>query len=167
MNKREKALYFCRNQVKNNSIYLWGGSGEKVKSLTAKKICTMETSEDNAKRVMAEIWKRVKNNTLTKHTKAYDCSGLQIKALQYAGVLPKGYDDTANGLLNYFDKINMKDIQAGDLIFKCYENGKAYHVAMYTGDGKGVIIEAQGRDKGVVESVIDSNYTEARRPFYD
>ena len=165
MNKREKALYFCRNQVKNCSIYLWGGSGEKVKSLTAKKICTMETSEANARRVVSEIWKRLKDNTLTKHTKAYDCSGLMISALQYAKVLPSNYDDTANGLMKYFDKINLKDIKAGDLVFKCYENGAAYHVAMYEGNGE--IIEAKGRDYGVVESVINSDYTEARRPFYD
>ena len=165
MNKKEKAIYYNEQQVKNHDIYLWGSSGQKVQSLKATTICKLENSENNAKRVIAEIWQRYQNKQITKHTKAFDCSGLQIKALQYAAILPEGFDDTANGLMHHFTKVSIKSITAGDLVYRLDENGRAVHVAMYIGNG--CIIEAKGRDYGVVKSRLDSSFTEANRPDYD
>ena len=152
MRQKEKAIYYAENQAKNGSVYLWSGQGEKVKSLTAVKIAKMENSEENAARVMKEIYKRNKQDLINKHTKAFDCSGLVIMALIYAGVLPKYYDSTAAGLANYFvDKTGTRNAKAGDLVFKWDNNRKIVHVGIITGSGR-TVTEAKGRDYGVITS---------------
>lgn len=165
MNKVEKAIYYAERQVENNSIYLWGGSGEKVKKLTAYHIVQMETNFTNCSRVLNEIYTRYKKSLITKKTKAYDCSGLVICALQYAKVLPEHFDDTANGLMKFFTSVNRKEITKGDVLFKCDENGKAFHTGLYVGDG--YVVEAKGRDYGVVKTKIDAAWNAAGRPEYN
>ena len=102
---------------------------------------------------------------IDKYSKVFDCSGLIIKALIYAGVLPEGYDDTANGLMHsaYFAHVDFKDKQPGDLIFKV-EGDKAYHVGIVS--DAGMVTEAKGRAYGVVENRIDSVWSQCRRPVY-
>lgn len=158
MKQSEKAVYYAENQAKNHSIYLWGGQGEKVKKLTAVKIAKMENSADNAGRVMKEIYIRNKEDLISKHTKAFDCSGLVIEALKYAGVLPKDYDDTAAGLAKYFqDRTGTMYAKNGDLVYKWNSNRQIVHVGIITGNGR-TVTEAKGRDYGVVTS--EYNYHE-------
>lgn len=166
MTKLEKVFYYLENQVKNHSIYLWSGQGKpKVKNLTAVEICKLETSEENAVRVMKEIYKRQKAGQIDKYTKPFDCSGLIICAFIYAGLLPSTYDNTADGLYRKYTHVSRKDIQKGDLIFKLDASEHAYHIGMYKGNGK--VIEAKGRDYGVVEWTIDSSWNGAARPEYE
>lgn len=144
------------------SIYIWGAQGEKVNVLTAKAICKMETSADNAARVIRFIYKNLAR--MSGKARAFDCSGFAICCLVYAGVLEVGYDTTANGLMHErkFKRVDISQRQPGDLIFKC-KDLKAYHVGIWTGEK---VAEAAGRDAGVIYSDFNDSWTECRRPDY-
>ena len=92
MNRLDKALYYARKQVERCGVYVWGGQGEKLRKLTALKLAQMESSSDNAARVQRFIFTHLKQ--FDKNTKIYDCSGLVVMALIYAGVLKAGEDLT-------------------------------------------------------------------------
>lgn len=160
MTKCEKALYYARKQVEHCGVYVWGGQGEKLKKLTAPKLAQMETSSENAARVERFIFHHLK--AFDKNTKIFDCSGLACCALIYAGVLKAGEDLTAAGLYNRFTKVLIANRRDGDLIFKT-SDGAITHVGIVDGAG---VIEAKGRDYGVVISDIDSSWTLATRPTY-
>ena len=161
MTKIEKAIKYARAQLTRLSPYVWGGQGEKLSKLTVLKLCAMEDTADNAARVIKFIYKN--KGKATKLSKIYDCSGFVICCLIYAGLLKKGYDDTANGLMNHFKiAISPAARKPGDLVFKV-KNGHAYHVGiMIDAD---TVAEAKGRDYGVVATPwsID-DWQEVRRP---
>lgn len=130
------------------SIYVWGGQGEDLSALTETKIKEMETSTANANRAI-KLWTKRKG---VKGAKAFDCSGL---IMYYLCNLKGIYNDmTANDLKNKCTMISKSQLMAGDLVFKCYASGHAYHMGVYTGTK---VIEAQGRDLGVVERDISAN----------
>ena len=162
MTKLQKALYYAAQMISYISIYIWGAQGEKVNVLTAKAICKMETSADNAARVIRFIYKNL--SRMSGKARAFDCSGFVICCLVYAGVLPAVYDNTANGLMHErkFKRVDISQRQPGDLIFKC-KDLKAYHVGIWTGEK---VAEAAGRDAGVIYSDFNDSWTECRRPDY-
>lgn len=162
MSKLDKALYFARKQVEHSSPYVWGGQGEKLAKLTAPRLAQMETSADNAARVIKFIYNHLK--LFDKHTKIFDCSGLICCALIYAGVLPKGSDYTAAGLYDKFNKIMFAARRAGDLIYKLDSSGNVTHVGICISDSE--VIEAKGRDYGCIISQIGDSWTRANRPEY-
>lgn len=163
MTKLQKAIYYAEQQVKHGSIYVWGGQGEKVNVLTVKQLARMENSADNAARVAKYVYRNIAN--MDGKARCFDCSGLVICALVYADVLPSSYDGTADMLKNYkgFKHVNMEAKQAGDLLFKCDDNLKAFHVGIWNGSQ---IVEAAGRDRGVIFSPINSSWNACRRPDY-
>ena len=162
MSKLDKALYFARKQVEHSSPYVWGGQGEKLAKLTAPRLAQMETSADNAARVIKFIFNNLK--AFDKHTKIFDCSGLICCALIYAGVLPKGSDYTAAGLYDKFNKIMFAARRAGDLIYKLDSSGNVTHVGICISDSE--VIEMKGRDYGCIISQINDSWTRANRPEY-
>lgn len=163
MNKLEKVLHYANKQATRCSPYVWSGQGQKVRKLTVEDLAFMENSGANAGRVMEFIYNH--RREITKDSKVFDCSGFVICALQYAGILPKDYDATADGLMkdSWFQKVNYCDRQPGDLIFKV-EHEKAYHVGLVT--AAEMVTEAKGRAYGVIENRIDSVWTVCRRPEY-
>ena len=161
MSKLEKMIYYCLQQVKHGSIYIWGGQGQKLNKLTLLDLARMETSGDNAGRVAKHVFNFIKK--IDSKAKAFDCSGLIIMALIYAKVLSKGFDTTANGLYQMFDKVSISNRSKGDLIYKM-ENGVAVHVGVVLDYQH--VIECKGRDYGVVESLIDNTWNACNRPEY-
>lgn len=159
MTKAEKIVYYAEQQVHHGSIYLWGGQGEKVKTLTLIKVCQMENSADNAARVVKYVY----NNRLNMDSKAkaYDCSGLVCKSLEYAKVVASGFDTNAQGLYLKYDKIAIGKRRMGDLVYK-FSNGTATHVGIVFNEN--YVIEAKGRDYGVVKTKFDSSWTGCNRP---
>ena len=156
MGLREEFVKNCQAEVDNNSIYVWGGQGQKVNSHTNIDFLeSMETSKENVKRVLKHITSIYPN---TASAKMFDCSGLvtyhliRLKCLQY--------DTTANGLYKWCTKIAKKELKAGDLVFKITD-GKAVHVAVYKGDG--MLIEAVGRDEGVKNTELTSKFNKYGR----
>ena len=162
MSKLDKVLYFARKQVEHSAPYVWGGQGEKLAKLTAPRLTQMETSADNAARVIKFIFNHLK--LFDKHTKIFDCSGLIFCALIYAGLLPKGSDYTAAGLYDKFNKIMFAARRAGDLIYKLDSSGNVTHVGICISDSE--VIEAKGRDYGCIISQISDSWTRANRPEY-
>lgn len=159
MTKAEKIVYYAEQQIHHGSIYVWGGQGEKVKTLTLLKLCQMENSADNAGRVVKYVY----NNRMNMDSKAkvYDCSGLVCKALEYAKVVASGFDTNAQGLYLKYDKIPVGKRRMGDLVFK-FSSGVATHVGIVFNED--YVIEAKGRDYGVVKTKFDSSWTACNRP---
>lgn len=161
MGKLDKALYYARKQVEHCGVYIWGGQGEKLRKLTVLKLAQMESSAENAARVERFIYTHLKQ--FDKNTKCFDCSGLVVMALIYAGVLKAGEDLTAQQLYRRFNKVNIKNRTVGDLLFKGGPD-TITHVGICISPTE--IIEAKGRDYGVVISDIDATWERAARPEY-
>ena len=162
MTARDKAIYYATQQTKNGSAYIWGGQGQKLKDLTSPDVYNMETSQEQAENVFDFIGKEWFDGKIkSSKAKAFDCSGLVICALIYAGVLRIGFDATADGLFRKFPE----PISAlpGDLVFKVDRSGKAYHVAILK--DLSTVIEAKGRSYGIVESPYNSQWNGIRSPY--
>ena len=130
------------------SIYVWGGQGEDIKTLSDEKIISMETSLANARRAIALKNKRINVDG----AKAFDCSGLGMYFFDnLKGLYP---DMTADDMMRMSRRIDKNDIRPGDMAYKVYSGGRAYHMGYVSRDKK--IIEAKGRDDGVVKRDIDA-----------
>ena len=165
MTQAETMCEKAKKQVKYHSIYLWSAQGQHVRSLTSGRIRKMETSGANAARVFRRIADIMAQGYYTSHTRAFDCSGLICWLLVLCGVESKGFDLTAAGLLNrYKHVLSIKDLVAGDIVYKLDEKGHAYHIGLYLGNG--MLVEAKGRDAGVVISTLTDSWTTGNRPNY-
>ena len=153
MSKRSDIAKKAREEVTNNSLYLWGGQGESVLKTSPEKILKMETSSGNAARILKTLAGKLTNNISMTKAKYFDCSGLVVYILQALKIIEDDY--TADGIYNKLCKPIKKDeLKAGDLVF-IDTNGKKTHVGIYEKDN--VIIEAAGRDLGVVSRLIGKN----------
>ncbi len=74
-------LEYLEEQVKNGSIYVWGGQGQNHEVISESWIRSMETSEDNADRAIA-LWKKRVAEGKGEVLRAFDCSGLIMYYLQ-------------------------------------------------------------------------------------
>lgn len=168
---------FCAyllNQVRFNSIYVWGGQGEIVMETPLIKIEKMETSYSNFKRIVNLVNNIIQRDKSIQNARMFDCSGLGTFWLVKEGLLKS--DTTADGLYHKCTLKPIKDIRKGDFVFKVTtttvkdmktgtvkEVKKATHIG-YVVDDKKTIVEAYGRDKGVVKNKLysgSSNFTEA------
>ena len=164
MTMQENIVEKAKNQAKYHSIYLWSAQGQHVKSLKISKIKSMETSGANAARVLRRIADIIAQGYYSRNTRAFDCSGLICWLLVLVGAEAAGFDMTANGLYNrYTHVLSTNDLIAGDLVYKL-ENGKAVHVGLYIGGG--MLVEAKGRDAGVVISTLTDSWIAGNRPNY-
>lgn len=150
-------------QYIDQAIYVWGGQGQPTNEADIRRC---ETSSTNAERAIALYNRRVAQgvNPVIK----FDCSGLIIWALQQLGLI--GYDTTANGLYRKAQAISRDDLLVGDLVFKTDSSGTAYHVGVVTRivNGLPYITEAKGRDYGVIETAVSTNWDKyGRNPFID
>ena len=157
MNKEkmiDKMVYYALQQVHHGSPYVWGGQGQKLKSFKLMELVEMETSSENAQRVVNYVYKN--RTSIDSLARIFDCSGLVCKAMEYAKLAPSGFDMTANGLYLKYDKKSIIKRERGNLIYKLNNAGVAVHVGIvYDYD---YVIEAKGRDYGVVKSKIDSSW---------
>lgn len=166
MTRAEKAIRYCKLQVQYRSPYVWGGQGQKLKNKSgglALNIARMEDSVRNAGRVMEFIKKHLDDGTLNvKRARIFDCSGLQICALNFAGLsIP---DMTAASLMDRFPHMARSSAQDGDLVFRV-KNGRAYHVGMLADDCS-VVLHCKGRDDGCVATAFDDSWHVVARPPY-
>ncbi len=128
--------------------YVWGAQGERVDNRAdlEKWVRRKETSRRETERALAYIKKATKTPLY-----AFDCSGLIIHWLRdIRGLIDS--DTNAQGLYRQCKqqgKLTAWQMQAGDLVFRySFAMGKMGHVGVYVGNG--MVIEAQGRDAGVV-----------------
>ena len=156
MGLREEFVKNVQSEVENNSIYVWGGQGEKTEGLSIKTLESFENSNHtNVKRILKHIAEIYPD---TNKSRAFDCSGLVTYHLIKLGILKN--DTTANGLYKWCKPITKKELKAGDLVFKVTE-GKAVHVAVFVGDNK--LVESVGRDDGVKNTELSSKFNKYGR----
>lgn len=128
--------------------YVWGAQGERVDNRAdlEKWVRRKETSRREAERTLAYIKKAAKTPLY-----AFDCSGLIIHWLRDIKGLIDG-DTSAAGLYRQCTqkgKLGAWRMDPGDLVFRySFAKGKMGHVGVYVGNG--MVIEAKGRDYGVV-----------------
>lgn len=142
---RAKFIKLLSWAVKNHCIYLWGAQGEKVKNLPNEKIYKMETSRENAERVIYLISLFNAFGWISAKTRAFDCSGLICYCLVKCGLEAggsSGFDLTADALAERYPRTNK--LKPGVLL---HRKG---HIGCYIGYNH--LIEAKGRDYGVVVS---------------
>lgn len=158
---RQTMIDFVKQEAARGSIYVWGAQGQRGGQITEDWIRKMETSATNANRAIS-LWKKNKGKYDPNMIGAFDCSGLIGACLNANG--NAGFDDTADGYRNRCVSIDKGALQAGDLVFE-YSNGKSGHAGVYIGGGK--VIEARGRDYGVVETELNArNWKKYGRPDF-
>lgn len=155
-------------EYRNHSIYVWGAQGEGKGTITEKWIRSRETSEKNANRAIA-YWQAQVAAGYGNVLKAFDCSGLGMAYLQNEAEIV-GNDMNANGMMSKCSKLNRQQLRRGDWVFKVYtagdDVGRAYHIG-YVVDDELNVIEAKGRDAGVVKRHVDAGGWNAYgRPSY-
>lgn len=147
MNKLDQFIVWIMSWI-GLAIYVWGGQGETITS--ARQIYHMETSNVNALRAIV-LWIKRGRNTV-----CFDCSGLLVSMLLKLKLIE--YDTTADGLWHMCSKITRAQLMRGDWVFRV-SNGKAYHIGVVVKieNGQIYIVEAMGRDDGVVMRLIDNH----------
>ena len=128
------------------NIYCWGGNGEDA---TDYAIDVMENNANNKRRAKAFLAKQKKAGV--QKIKMYDCSGLISRWLQDHG-LAKGKCN-CNKLWVMSSRITKTELRPCDLLFRGSDTDKS-HVGVYVGNG--MVIEAKGRDDGVIIRPIDT-----------
>ena len=154
-------------EVKNHSIYVWGAQGQTGKAITEAWIKSRESDTTDEKRAIA-FWQKQVKAGYGDVLKAFDCSGLGIYSLQKLGIIK--VDMTANGLKGKCTILSKSELKKGDWVFKTYKSGKdkgkAYHIGYIVDDALNVI-EAQGRDLGVVKRPLSKGgWNTYGRPSY-
>jgi hypothetical protein len=139
-------------QVNNGSIYVWGAQGQTGSAITEAWIRAKETSAANADRAIAFWRKQLAAGYKDLH--AYDCSGLGMYFIQNLTGL-SATDKTANGMMRICTMITRTELRRGDWAFRLKADGTAYHIG-YVVDDKLTVIEAMGRDVGVVARHVDA-----------
>lgn len=158
------------NDMVGTSIYVWGGQGQYISDgkvfnneggylgeveAWLKKV---ETSTNNANRVI-KLYKKIRSN-YKGYIRCYDCSGLGTFFLYNLHQLISS-DKNANGLKGMCQNLTKDKLKKGDWVFRVYtsgsDKGRAYHVG-YVVDDNLEVIEAKGRDYGVVKRAFDSKY---------
>lgn len=149
-------IKYLEEQAANHSIYVWGAQGQGKGTISEEWIKKRETNEKNAARAIT-TWKKACADGYGDVLRAFDCSGLAMYYLQnVAGIVSS--DMSANSLMGKCEIIKKADVRRGDWVFKKYTSGKkkgqAYHIG-YVVDNALNVIEAKGRDEGVVKLPID------------
>lgn len=144
-------------KAREGAAYVWGAQGQEAAAdgalyLDGKRVApswekwvdARETSPANAERAKAFIRKKLGAGNGS--VPLFDCSGLVMRYLQNI----KAYfavDKNAEGLLEACRETGRKALVPGNLLFR-HNGAKAYHVGVYLENN--LVIEAQGRDAGVV-----------------
>ena len=144
---------FVKGQV--GQVYVWGGHGQY--NLTNSQIRSMDNSHANAQRSIDFI-KKLKAKGVASY-RCFDCSGLISRYFYDLGLVPSKRN--CNHLASMCEAIHTPDgvsaleaaLRPGDLVFR-RNSEKYYHVGVYIGGGQ--VVEAKGRDDGVVQRRLDA-----------
>lgn len=158
----EKFLSYLEEQVANHSIYVWGAQGQQGAAITEDWIRSRETSAFNASRAIF-YWKKQVRAGYGDRLRAFDCSGLGVYFLLQNNLLKA--DTTADGLMKLCARVSAAELRPGDFVFRTYDSGKAYHIG-YVVDAALNVVEAKGRDAGVVKGHFKGWNVCGRPPFW-
>lgn len=164
-NNLREFLDYLQEQITNHSIYVWGAQGQKSPTITEAWIRKRETSDMYYEKAVA-FWKKQCNAGYGDVLRAFDCSGLGMYWLQNVKKIMKS-DCSANGLYGKCKKLDKSNLRVGDFVFHLDSNGRATHIG-YVADTDLNVIEAQGRDYGVVKRPLSAGKWKAfgHPPFW-
>ncbi len=151
---------YLKEQVRNHSIYVWGAQGQKKPTITEAWIRKREKTKRNADRAIAH-WKKEVRDGYGDVLRAFDCSGLGTFFFLKHGLID--HDVNAEGLRDLCVPISRRELREGDMTFRM-SGGRAVHVGYAIGSER--VIEARGRDVGVVESKVSGWDRYGRPPFF-
>ncbi len=137
----------------DRGIYVWGGNGELLDTMTDP-IAWIERHEEDPKdadRAIALYRRRVEDGV--SGIRAFDCSGLVYWALKTLGLQEK--DISSRGLYDKCEHLSENELRPGDLVFH-HDGTRIVHVGVWADNGNQ--IEAKGRDVGVVLNKRRSSY---------
>lgn len=159
MTRRQEFVQNVKQEIENNSIYVFGGQGELLEQITISKLQSMETPA-NVERILKHVADVYPKGT--KRARIFDCSGLITYHLIKLGALMR--DTTADGLYKKCKPITKRELLPGDLVFTV-KNNKASHVATVIEVNGDVIKlgEAVGRDVGVAETTLTTKFNKYGR----
>lgn len=155
-------ILYLNEQAANHSIYVWGAQGQQGTDITEAWIRKCETSDKNAERAIA-YWREQCEAGYGGVLRAFDCSGLGVYFLLERGLIRS--DMTAHGLMRNCLRIPKRELRTGDFVFHVNLLGKASHIG-YVVDRARTVIEARGRDYGVVKGGLDGRWNAYGRPLY-
>lgn len=158
----EEFLNYLKEQIDNHSIYVYGGQGQKSPLISESFIKSMETSSENAERAI-KYWKKQVALGYKDVLRAFDCSGLGSFFLLNKKLIPK--DMTAHGFMGQCSTISFKDLRPGDFVFKLDSSRRAHHMG-YVFDKNLNVVEAKGRDHGVMKSPYKDWDVCGRPPYF-
>lgn len=151
---------YLKEQVRNHSIYVWGAQGQKKPTITEEWIRKREKTKRNADRAIAH-WKKEVREGYGDVLRAFDCSGLGTYFFLKKDLID--HDLNADGLRKLCRTIGRSEVREGDMAFRM-SGGRAVHVGYAIDEDR--VIEAKGRDVGVVESRISGWDRFGRPPFF-
>lgn len=151
---------YLKEQVKNHSIYVWGAQGQKKPTITEAWIRRREKTKRNADRAIAH-WKKEVREGYGDVLRAFDCSGLGTFFFLKHDMID--HDLNADGLRKLCRTVKRSELREGDMVFRM-SGGRAVHVGYAIDHDR--VIEAKGRDVGVVESRVSGWDRYGRPPFY-
>lgn len=164
--KANKFTQYLLEQVKNHSLYVWGGQGESFSKMT---YTELKSRENDAKH-LSDLYTYVAGCILKgydmKAAKCFDCSGLGVYFFLQNGIIKS--DVSADGLYKMCSKkLTLAEVTEGDFVFKNKANGVWGHIGYVVNDGGSLkVVEAKGRAYGVVISSLDSGWKAAARPSW-
>ena len=149
----DQFIDYLWEQVNNHSIYVWGAQGQTNPVITEAWIKKRENSPTNAARAI-KFWKKQVAAGYGDVLRAFDCSGLGMYFFyNIKGILAS--DMTAATMRKQCTDIKKAEARKGDWCFRVDSDGDTYHIG-YVVDDAGTVIEAKGRDDGVIASKIDA-----------
>jgi cell wall-associated NlpC family hydrolase len=155
VNLKHALVDFCKDEI--GMVYCWGRMGQE--NLTDKQIRSAETSEANALRVIKFVTPLRNKGKIP--IRYFDCSGLISAFLKKQSLIQakRNCNHLADMCIKVYKRGSNEDItsklEVGDLVFRWNLTNKYYHVGVYAGNGK--VIEAKGRDDGVVIRDINAS----------
>lgn len=152
---------YLLEQVRNHSIYVWGAQGQKKPTITEAWIRKREKTKRNADRAIAH-WKEEVKAGYGDVLRAFDCSGLGVYFFLKNDLID--HDVNAEGLRKLCREIRRDEVRTGDMAFRM-NGGKAVHVAYAIDETQ--VVEAKGRDDGVVFGRLSSFDRYGRPPFFE
>lgn len=153
----ERFVSYVIDEVRNGSIYVRGGQGERGSNINDNYIAKREYNDKSQiARVKKTLNKRM-NNPIYKRERigAFDCSGLVVYFFLSYGLLNS--DTTADGLKGKSKQIKRDEVRAGDFCCILDSNKKCTHIAVAIDNIN--CVEARGRDYGVqLNEINDRNF---------
>jgi len=95
----------------------------------------------------------------------FDCSGLVIEVLQGVGILPHGFDTTAEGLYQRFKSNALAKGYAGCLVLWFNASGLATHVELMVDDIHTIGASGGGSSTTSPQAAVDQNAFVKMRPL--